>query len=163
MMSVMTNTIDDEFRIQLMEKPQKKSVLRFYKQHHYSARFIGHDTCFIITKNDEIIGACIISKVEQVNFFHALVIDPKFQGRGLASKLINDSLNTFGSLLCFADIKHHQFYLKLGFSAVNNEQFQSETSFQPLISRFKSYKRKQPLLKAFKVTRNQKAKFNLAK
>ena len=45
----------------LANKADKKSILRFYKDNHYSARFIGYDSCYLIKENDNIIASVIIS------------------------------------------------------------------------------------------------------
>lgn len=52
------------------KKNDKKSILRFYKENHYPARFIGFDHCYLIKVDDNIIASVIISqgnKLQQVN------------------------------------------------------------------------------------------------
>lgn len=46
----------------LAKRSDKKSILRFYKENNYSARFIGFDSCYLIKAQDKIIASVIISK-----------------------------------------------------------------------------------------------------
>jgi N-acetylglutamate synthase-like GNAT family acetyltransferase len=93
-------------------KADKKAIKSFYHQQHYSAKFKGLDTSYLIEgTNDcapehrferqnkpfkenakEIIACVIISQLEPNNsqlFLHALVVNKNYQKNGLATQLLN--------------------------------------------------------------------------
>ena len=76
-------------------KNDKKSLMRFYKQQSYSAKLLGYDNAYLMKYSGEIIGAVIISGLEENNpqlFLHALVIKKEFRQKRLASELIKHAL-----------------------------------------------------------------------
>lgn len=128
----------------------KKSVKQFYKSQHYSARFIGFDNCFIYHKDTPLIkGAVIVSKIEKINFLHALVVASNQQQKGIGSTLVMYCKRNFDNLICFADLNLKNFYLRLGFSIVNDEALNLS-----LLARWQSYQKKNPNLLIFSFKKN---------
>ena len=125
-------------------KSDKKSLMRFYKQQSYSARLLGYDTTYLIKYSGDIIGAVIISGLEEKNpqlFLHALVIKKEFRQKRLASELIKHALFQHASqqIVCFADESLTHFYKINGFSRLAEHQL-----LQPLLTRYLSYRRSLP-------------------
>jgi len=131
-------------------KSDKKSLKRFYKQQSYSAGLLGFDCIYIIKNKQEIIGAVIISAIEENNaqlFLHALVIKQAFRQKKFASQLIQHALlqHTNQQVICFAKEQLANFYQLNGFSQVTEQQL-----LQPLLMRYSSYKKTNNTLLVFK-------------
>jgi GNAT superfamily N-acetyltransferase len=114
-------------------KTDKKSLMRFYKQQHYSAGLLGFDKIYVIKHEAVIIGAVIISALEKDNmqlFLHGLVVDEKFQHQGLASKLLEYArgIHSSQSIVCFAGNELSEFYQK------NDFVLSDEKNYFPLYS-----------------------------
>ncbi|TRX56314.1 GNAT family N-acetyltransferase [Thalassomonas sp. M1454] len=132
-------------KIQLAEKSDKKSIKRFYKNNNYSASFMGNDTCYLMKLNDEIIAAVVISNIDDCNFLHALVVNNKYQHKGLASQLLKHSLVKHSTLYCFADRSLNPLY-----SANNYIQIDPSILPEQLQTRFFCYHKKNNQLSAFR-------------
>jgi len=122
-------------------KTDKKSLMRFYKQQHYSAGLLGFDNVYVIKHEEVIIAAVIVSALEKDNpqlFLHALVVDDKFRQQGLASKLLKHirSIHSSQEVICFASIELSKFYQKSGFELCQEKQL-----CPPLLSRYLQYKK----------------------
>jgi len=122
-------------------KSDKKSLMRFYKQQSYSAKLLGYDTTYLMKYSGEIIGAVIISGLEENNpqlFLHALVIKKELRQKRLASELIKHALFQHASqqIVCFANGSLTHFYQINGFSQITEHQL-----LQPLLIRYLSYRR----------------------
>ena len=125
-------------------KSDKKSLMRFYKQQSYSARLLGYDNAYLMKYSGEIIGAVIISGLEERNpqlFLHALVIKKDYRQKRLASELIKHALfqHTSQQIVCFAKGSLTHFYEFNGFSRITEHQL-----LQPLLKRYLSYRRSLP-------------------
>lgn len=106
----------DMLTLRCASKADKKAIKRFYHQQHYSAKFKGLDTCYLIeVANDcapehrvecqnkpfkentkEIIACAIISQLEPNNsqlFLHALVVHKNYQQNGLATQLLSYAID----------------------------------------------------------------------
>jgi hypothetical protein len=122
-------------------KSDKKSLMRFYKQQSYSASLLGYDITYVIKYTSEIIGAVIISGLEENNpqlFLHALVIKKEFRQKKLASKLVQHALFQHANqpMICFADKSLTNFYKINNFSQATAHQL-----LTPLLTRYLSYRR----------------------
>jgi len=122
-------------------KTDKKSLMRFYKQQHYSAGLLGFDNVYIIKCEEVIIAAVIVSALEQDNpqlFLHGLVVDDKFRQQGLAGRLLKHirSIHSSQPVICFASVELSEFYHKNGFKLSQVKQL-----FPPLLSRYLQYKK----------------------
>ena len=114
-------------------KADKKNINRFYKAQRYAASFIGQDQSYFIKHNQNIIACVIISAGQENGQFwllHALVIDPKHRGNGIASLLLrtviaeqviqNDKpVVRYGKIICFADQALQALYLSNKFVSYN--------------------------------------------
>lgn len=128
-------------------KSDKKEILRFYKQQHYSARFLGFDQAYYIKKNEAIIACVITSKITEYNhqtFLHALVIDKDYFHQKLASRLLKYCVRQHPTLICFADISLAPLYLQNGFVPTSTKNLS-----EILQQRFNSYSFKNKQLQAF--------------
>lgn len=106
------------FKFALAEKSEKKDIKRFYRQQHYSARFIGLDSCYLIKLDNKIIASVIHSQLfstNEQNLLHALVVDKDHRQQKLASQLISYSCSQHPLTVCFADISLSTLYLGVGF------------------------------------------------
>lgn len=122
-------------------KTDKKSLIRFYKQQHYSAGLLGFDHVYIMKHEDVIIGAVILSALEKDNlqlFLHGLVVDGNFQHQGLASKLLEYArgIHSSQSIVCFASYELSEFYQKNDFKLSQEKELLS-----PLLYRYLQYKK----------------------
>lgn len=132
--------------ISLLTKVDKKNVLRFYKQERYSARFIGHDTCFIFTnKQSLIIASVIVSTIDNENFLHALVTQKDKQGIGIGSQLLKHCKANYDHLMCFADTELSAFYDSHDFHRSDKSSLN-----EALLKRWLSYQKKNPHLSIFR-------------
>ncbi|MEH6597573.1 MAG: GNAT family N-acetyltransferase [Colwellia polaris] len=131
-------------------KSDKKDVLRFYKSQQYSARFIGQDHCYIIKVDNKIIASALISAGQENSnswLLHALVIDKSMRGNKLASFLIRAIINNrfhnqaLVKVICFADEKLQQLYIKNNFIKYN-ETKQIATLPDEFQQRLKRYQMK---------------------
>ncbi|NQZ23015.1 MAG: GNAT family N-acetyltransferase [Colwellia sp.] len=122
-------------------KSDKKSLMRFYKQQHYSAGLLGFDNIYIIKHEDVIIAAVILSALEKDNpqlFLHGLVVDNKFHHQGLASELLQyaQGIHSSQSIVCFANNDLCELYQKNGFELSNEKRL-----LTPLLLRYLQYKK----------------------
>ena len=146
------STMLQNFTITTANKSDKKAILRFYRQQHYSARFIGLDTCYLIYQEDQpecIIASVIISQIDLANnqpLLHALVINKAWQQQGLASLLMKHVTAQHENLICFADGKLSSLYTGAGFDIVEPQELTRYLNEQ-LMPRYLSYQSKQPNLK----------------
>ncbi|GHE98014.1 GNAT family N-acetyltransferase [Thalassotalea profundi] len=128
-------------------KNDKKRILNFYKQQHYSARFLGLDHTYFIKEGELIIACVIVSYITKNNpqgFLHALVVDKKYMGRKLASKLIHHCIRQHPILICFAGQSLTPLYLKNKFTKGNINTLSNE-----LLLRFNVYFNKDKQLVIF--------------
>lgn len=130
-------------------KTDKKSLMRFYKQQHYSAGLLGFDDVYVIKREDIIIGAVILSALEKDNpqlFLHGLVVDKKYLLQGLASQLLQYALDIHStkSIICFASVELCVLYQKNGFALSDEKQL-----LTPLLSRYLQYKKTNNALLVF--------------
>jgi len=144
-------TLNNQYTFRIANKQDKKNILRFYKSQHYSARFIGHDHCYLILLNDKIIGSVIISQITADNhqhFLHALVIEVQYQKQKLASKLLKEVMLHHKKIVCFADVSFSPFYFANKFKKVPLIKIDN-TLTEQLSARFTRYSKKSPSLKIF--------------
>jgi len=137
--------VNIEFR--LASKIDKASIKRFYKQQKYSAGFMGLDHTMLALVNDAIIGAVIVSKIEESNsqyLLHGLVVAQQYRGQQIASSLIKHMTKRFTSIYCFADSSLQNFYLNNG-AALSSEDNLSTT----LANRLNAYLKHSPKLNVF--------------
>jgi N-acetylglutamate synthase-like GNAT family acetyltransferase len=125
-------------------KSDKKSLMRFYKQQSYSASLLGYDNTYMIKYSEEIIGAVIISALEENNpqlFLHALVVKKEFRQKKLGCQLIQHALfqHATQQVICFADESLTHFYQLNNFNQVTEHQL-----LEPLLRRYLSYRRSLP-------------------
>ncbi len=151
------------------KKNDKKSILRFYKDNHYPARFIGLDRCYLLKVDNNIIASVIISqgnKSQQLDpsiasnselnlqqskvpyFLHALLVTPKYQRLGYGEYLLKHVMMKHQPLICFAQESLSQLYLNNGFTNITGNVF-NQCLPPDLINRFQRYSKKKPDLKAF--------------
>ena len=128
-------------------KADKKEIKRFYKQQHYSAKFMGLDQCYIVEDNNHIIASVIISQLTENNqqyFLHALVVNTCYQKQGLATKLLKYSTNHNAitekpdSIVCFCSVDIISLYQKSGFKVLSQKALN-----HTLFSRYLLYRKKQ--------------------
>lgn len=160
------------YSVIVAKKADKKSILRFYKANHYSARFIGFDHCYFIKEDDNIIACVIISQgnnSRQVNpssenasnssyldlcqnkpayFLHALLVAPNYRRRRYAEHLLAHAIMNHQPLVCFAQESLRSFYLNNGFSHIADNLL-SLCLPHDLYSRFQQYSKTKPELQAF--------------
>lgn len=124
----MNEKLESSYTIVKALKSDKKDILRFYKLQQYSARFIGQDHCYIIKDDNKVIASVLISAGQQGSKFwllHALVVEKPMHGNKLASLLIqavikhNFHNEGLSKIICFADVKLQQLYLKNNFIKYN--------------------------------------------
>ncbi|PKI12935.1 GNAT family N-acetyltransferase [Colwellia sp. 12G3] len=152
----------------LAKKSDKKSILRFYKDNHYSARFIGYDTCYLIKKNDKIIASVILSlgenrpEISQIGedilltksrakpqyLLHALFVTPDYRKLGYAESLLKHSITHHQQLVCFAQTSLNKLYLNNGFTLLFDD-LMSECLTPTLLNRFKQYSKHKTELKVY--------------
>ncbi|RHW76794.1 N-acetyltransferase [Colwellia sp. RSH04] len=133
------------------DKKDKKAVLRFYKEHLFTARFKGFDNTYFIKDGAQIIACVIVSQITLSNpqsLLHALFVDFNHQKQGLAKLLLNTCKTHHHSIVLFASKQLANFYQKHGFSLVPQEKIKGILSDE-LGTRFTVYKNKQPDLVAF--------------
>lgn len=128
-------------------KAEKKEILRFYKNNHYPASFMGYDQVYTLLLKNKTIGYGIISYITTNNergLLHSLLIVAEQRNKGYAKLLIKTMLDEHKNIICFADEKLKPFYVKLGFKeaiVLDIPEF--------LMSKYKSYKTKNKNLNAF--------------
>jgi len=133
--------------ISVAQKDDKNSIKRFYKSNHYSASFMGGDTCFIARLDNEIVGGVIIShdtRIDSLPFLHALVVNKQQRGSGIARNLLNEAQRHFNTIVCFADNSLQSFYFKRGFNQTTKNALPTG-----LTERFIRYQCKNPNLGIF--------------
>lgn len=135
----------------LANKSDKKAILRFYKSQHYSASFLGGDSCYLLKENEQIIASVIISTIEKnitYHFLHALVVHSCHQNKGIATALLKYVLFFHPHTLCFADRAMANFYQK---SAMWPESKRAELLLpEHLKLRLAAYRKKHPQLQVFR-------------
>ena len=102
-----------EFR--LANKTDKASIKRFYKEQKYSAGFMGYDHTMLALVGETIVGAVIVSRIDENNsqyLLHGLVISKGYRDQKIASTLINQIKKRYAPIYCFADSSLANFYLK---------------------------------------------------
>jgi len=137
--------------ILLAKKTDKKSILRFYKSQHYSARFIGLDYCYLVKKDEKIIASVMVSQITTDNsqyFLHALVVDKNHQKQGIATKLVNHVNQTHQPVVCFAQPELSRFYHQCKMPELAIHLLTSQLN-EHLSLRFQQYQKKQSDLKVF--------------
>jgi N-acetylglutamate synthase-like GNAT family acetyltransferase len=142
-------------------KADKKSLMRFYKQQHYSAGLLGFDNVYLLKYEQEIIGAIILSALKKDNlqlFLHGLVIKQAFRQQTLASQLIqhmltqhSDTRQSNQQIICFAGEELSNFYYQNGFTQTTEQQL-----LQPLLKRYLQYKKINKALLVFNYNFNTK-------
>lgn len=143
----MNKKIESSYTVVKALKSDKKDILRFYKSQQYSARFIGQDHCYVVKVDNEIIASALISAGQENSDFwllHALVIDKSMRGKKLASLLIQAIIsNSFHNqglfkVICFADEKLQQLYMKNNFMKYNeiNQMATLPDEFQQRLKRY---------------------------
>ncbi|AAZ25550.1 MULTISPECIES: GNAT family N-acetyltransferase [Colwellia] len=156
----------------LSKKTDKKAILRFYKDNHYSARFIGFDNCYLIKMGDNIIASVIISqgnKSQQIDtatevtstdifqdlsqdkpqyLLHALLVSPDYQKQGYAVQLLKHTITHHQPLICFAHTSLSKLYLENGFTLIADDLLCKFLN-PALYNRFQLYLKHKPELKAF--------------
>ncbi|HBY88054.1 MAG TPA: hypothetical protein DEO86_19540 [Colwellia sp.] len=154
------------------KKADKKSVLRFYKENYYPARFIGFDHCYLIKVDDNIIASVIISqgnKAQQVTpiternsnhshlnlspnktpyLLHALLVAPNYRRLGHAEHLLSHAIMNHQPLICFAQESLRKLYLNNGFTHIEDNLL-SQCLPADFYKRFQQYSKNKPELKAF--------------
>jgi len=141
-------------QITLAHKTNKKAILRFYKNNHYSASFLGFDSCYVIKDEQSIIASVIISKIKesqensQLSFLHALVVKAQYQHIGLASQLLSHVQNLHSPFVCFANDELSALYTKNQMTKLADDEVVEKVP-EHLVLRFQSYQIKQPQLKVF--------------
>ena len=136
-----------KFEFQLAEKSQKKDIQRFYRQHNYSAGFMGLDSCYLVKANKQIIACVIHSQLFEKNsqdLLHALLVSPNFRQQKIASRLINYSCTFHGHTVCFAEQTLAPLYLSLAFKPGKVEQLTTA-----LANRYQQYLKSKPKLTIF--------------
>lgn len=134
------------------EKKDKKSVKRFYKQHNYSASYIGLDKNYLILKNNEIIASVIVSlsNIENTqHLLHGLVVAKEYQGQGFASRLLHYVSQNHKQVVCFAENKLAKFYQKNSFQQVASNSSPKEVLTIKNYLRFEAYIKNKPNLSIF--------------
>jgi len=144
------------------KKSDKKDILKFYKRHGYSAKFMGFDTCYFIETNGEIIASVILSNLVKTNaiqsapdhddsslahaplFLHALFVVQDYRKRGLGGQLMAHAIERHHHIICFAEQTVTPFYQALRFQLV-------ECGALPAIfnDRYRLYADQQPSLVSF--------------
>lgn len=127
--------------IEVATKSDKKAILRFYKEQHYSASFLGFDTTYLIKLANEIVATVIVSQLTQHNtdyFLHGLVVDERYQHRGLASKLISYCQQRHSPIICFSQPSYTKLYQKLRFIELEQLEIKDNLS-APLYERYIRY------------------------
>ncbi|WP_206486405.1 GNAT family N-acetyltransferase [Thalassotalea sp. G2M2-11] len=138
-------------KIILADKTDKKSVLRFYKQQHYSARYLGFDHVYIIEYDNNIIAAVMVSNIKpnaNVSLLHALVVDKAYQRQGLATKLLQHVFKHHGTIICFAQPFLAPLYQSVAMATLTLAQIEQQLSPE-LYLRYLAYKKSQPKLQVF--------------
>lgn len=117
---------------------------KFYQQQRYHASFMGNDNCFVAKLNNDIVGAVIVSTINQHHLLHALVVRPAQRRQGIASQLAKQCISNNTPLYCFADKSLKSFYLRLSFKQLEICQLP-----HALAKRYSSYSKKNKSLLAF--------------
>lgn len=128
-------------------KSDKRKLQRFYKSQKYSASFMGYDHFYLLTIDEEILGAVMISYLSQTNKYgliHALVVSQNYQHKGYASELIKKIKSEHSDIICFADYKLSKLYTGVG---LHIELPKNIPNY--LTERYKSYKLKNESLAIF--------------
>ncbi len=127
-------------------KSDKKTLLRFYKSQRYVASFLGYDFSYFIQQDDKVVACVIVSQLSKDHpqyFMHGLVVDIKYQQKGLAAQLIKHC-QQHAPLVCFVSSKLTSLYLNNNFKIASCDHLTEQLSI-----RFNAYRKKQPELKIF--------------
>ena len=137
--------MDIEFR--LANKTDKASIKRFYKQQKYSAGFMGFDHTILALVDEDIIGAVIVSKIEENNsqyLLHGLLVSQHYRGQKIASSLIKQMTKRYAPIYCFADNSLTRFYLNNGAKQSSEDELS-----MTLACRLNAYLKRSPTLNIF--------------
>lgn len=147
------------YAVEKAAKTDKKDIMRFYKTQRYAASYIGQDQCYFIKVNNEII-ACVMVSTGQENgecwLLHALVVNKAYQGRGIASQLLQaiyaekceQKQAQYRQILCFAENSLSTFYYANQFANYNAEHDIAQLP-KEFKHRYISYCKKQKGLQCF--------------
>lgn len=117
---------------------------KFYQQQRYNASFMGNDNCLVAKLNNDIVGAVIVSVINQHHLLHALVVTSELRRQGIASQLVQHCITNNTPMYCFADKSLKNFYLRLRFKQLEICQLP-----RALAKRYSSYSKKNKSLLAF--------------
>lgn len=144
------------------KKSDKKDILKFYKRHGYSAKFMGFDTCYFIEANGEIIASVILSNLIEAEakqskaehdesslahaplFLHALFVVQDYRKLGLGRQLMAHAIERHHHIICFAEQTLTPFYQALRFQPVECGALPATFS-----DRYRLYADQQPSLLSF--------------
>ncbi len=116
-------------------RSDKRSIKRFYKEHGYSASFMGFDTAYLIKLDDHIIASVIVSYITDNNnqaLLHGLFVHKDYRNQHYASLLIQHAKQKHLSMVCFVDKALMPFYGRLGFNLINNNNQISSVNLERL-------------------------------
>lgn len=143
----MTLTLLPGFEFCRAEKSDKKAIKRFYRQHSYSAGFMGLDSSYLVKDNQEIIACVLHSRLLTENkqsLLHALVVSPTYRRQSVAASLLNYSCSFHPLTACFAAPELSPLYLSNDFQLANLQQLTA-----PLATRYLQYLKQKPDLAIF--------------
>ncbi|WDE03330.1 GNAT family N-acetyltransferase [Thalassomonas viridans] len=145
--TLMISTPTPEFEFCQGQKSDKKAIKRFYRQHSYSAGFMGLDSCYLVKDKQQIIACVIHSRLvveNQQSLLHALVVAPGYRRQAIASSLLDYSCAFHPLTVCFADKQLAPLYLSSRFTPASQHQL-----FPELAARYTQYIKKKPELTIF--------------
>ncbi|WP_448564019.1 GNAT family N-acetyltransferase [Thalassotalea ganghwensis] len=134
-------------KIEAALKSDKKALMRFYKQQHYSANLMGLDSVYLIKVHQVIIAAVIVSylhKDNQIGFLHGLVVDNNYHRQGLAQQLLRKCTDSHHQLVCFVKPELAHFYQQNEFKLGQLTDLSLD-----LAQRYSAYQNKWPELNIF--------------
>ncbi|WDE13838.1 GNAT family N-acetyltransferase [Thalassomonas haliotis] len=136
-----------EFEFCRAEKSDKKAIKRFYRQHSYSASFMGLDSCYLVKDKQDIIASVLYSQLLAENrqsLLHALVVAPDHRRLSIAASLLDYSRTFHPLSVCFAAPELAPLYLSNNFQLANLDQL------SPLLARrYLQYIKAKPELAIF--------------
>jgi len=126
------NDFEDLVRLRIKAmKPSLEKVGRFTPERareRFKKSFIPENTTIIKNQN-ELIGFYMITENDESLFLNHLYIDPKFQGKGYGTEIINKIKNASNKLqkdILLEALKEspaNNFYLKNGFEYISSSEF----------------------------------------
>jgi len=111
---------------------------------------MGYDHTILALVGEAIIGAVIVSKIEENNsqyLLHGLVVSTSYRGQKVASSLINQIIKHYSPIYCFADSSLQNFYLNNGGKLANENELSVTLS-----TRLNAYRKKSLPLLVFKLS-----------